>query len=259
MLNLLTAEKIKLRRSKKLMIALIILCVLPIIQVVNSYWSVSYGDELIQKIDTVVNGATGILMIKKNGLTVLLVMSAFISFFIGEEFQHGTIRNALSLGRSRTHYYVSKLIVAALVSLAGVIVMTILGMVGFTIAFGFGGVDEMNHYVSYALKAFSTLYTLVLANVSVYVAIGFITKNSSFTLIWSFIYTIATGFLPGIFQHTTHLKQVMFWFTETFMFYFNFATPEDVARFPEMIVVSLVTIVLSSAVGIWMFNRTDIK
>ncbi|AOV08902.1 ABC transporter permease [Sporosarcina ureilytica] len=259
MLNLLSAERIKLRRSKKLIIALIILCVLPIIQTVNSYWSVSYGAELVQKVDTVVNGATGILMIKKNGLTVLLVMSAFISFFIGEEFQHGTIRNALSLGRSRTHYYVSKLIVVALVSLAGVIVMTILGMIGFTIAFGFGGVAEMNHYVSYALKAFSTLYMLVLANVSVYVAIGFITKNSSFTLIWSFIYTIATGFLPGIFQQTTHFKQVMFWFTETFMFYFNFATPEDVARFPEMIVVSLITIVLSSAVGIWMFNRTDIK
>ena len=53
-------------------------------------------------------------MIKKNGFTILLVIVAFISFFIGEEFQHGTVRNALSLGRSRTHYYLSKLVLAAL-------------------------------------------------------------------------------------------------------------------------------------------------
>ena len=73
--------------------------------------------ELVQVIDTVINGATGILMMDKNGLTILLVMIAFISFFIGEEFQNGTIRNALSLGRSRTHYYLSKFLIAALLSL----------------------------------------------------------------------------------------------------------------------------------------------
>ena len=60
-----------------------------------------------------------IFMMDKNGLTILLVMSAFISFFIGEEFQHGTIRNALSLGRSRTHYYISKFVTAALLILRG--------------------------------------------------------------------------------------------------------------------------------------------
>ena len=114
MLNLLAAERIKLFRSKKLWIVLSILFLLPILQAVNSVVSVNYGDELVQVIDTVVNGATGVLMIKKNGLTILLVIVAFISFFIGEEFQHGTVRNALSLGRSRTHYYLSKFVIAAL-------------------------------------------------------------------------------------------------------------------------------------------------
>jgi len=104
MLNLLTAEWIKLIRSKKLWIVLGIFTLLPIYQAVNSKIAIHYGAKLVQIIDTVINGATGILMMDKSGFTILLVMSAFISFYIGEEFQHGTIRNALSLGRSRTHY-----------------------------------------------------------------------------------------------------------------------------------------------------------
>ncbi|HWO98934.1 MAG TPA: ABC transporter permease [Bacillus sp. (in: firmicutes)] len=259
MLNLLTAERIKLFRGKKLWIVLGILSLLPIIQVVNSKMTVHYGTKLVQAIDTVINGATSILMMEKNGLTILLVMSAFISFFIGEEFQNGTIRNALSLGRSRTHYYLSKFVIAALLSLVGVIVMTALGMISFSVVFGFGEVAEISNYFSYAIKSFSTLYLLILANISIYVMISFLAKNSGISLIWSFLYTIATGFGAGIFQQTQHFKQVTFWFTESFLFYSDFAKPADIAKYPEMILVSLITIVLSSTIGILLFKRTDIK
>jgi len=259
MLNLLTAERIKLFRSKKLWIVLGILSLLPIIQVMNSNMTVHYGTELVQAIDTVVNGATGILMMEKNGLAILLVMSTFINFFIGEEFQNGTIRNALSLGRSRTHYYLSKLLIAALLTLVGVFILTALGMISFSVVFGFGEVAEISHYFTFAIKTFSTLYLLILANISIYVMISFLTKNIGISLIWSFLYTIGTGFGAGIFQQTQHFKQVTFWFTESFLFYSDFAKPADIARFPEMVLVSLITIVLSSTLGILLFKRTDIK
>ena len=259
MLNLLTAEKIKLVRSKKLWIVLGILSLLPILQVVNSNISVNYGAELNQTKDTVINGATGILMMEKNGLTVLLVMSAFICFFIVEEFQKGTIRNTLSLGRSRTYYYMTKLAVAALLTLVGVILMTVFGIMGFSAVFGFGEVAEISNYLWFAIKAFLTLYFLILANVSIYVMISFLTKNSAVSLIWSFLYTIATGFGAGIFQQTKHFKQLTFWFTESFLFYSDFAKPVDIAKYPEMILVSIITIVLTSIIGILLFNRTDIK
>ncbi|MCC3357705.1 ABC transporter permease [Bacillus sp. REN16] len=259
MLNLLTAERIKLFRSKKLWIVLSILSLLPIFQAANSKLTVHYGTKLVQAIDTVINGSTGILMIDKNGLTVLLVMSAFISFFIGEEFQNGTIRNALSLGRSRTHYYLSKLVIAALLSLVGVIVLTILGMISYSVVFGFGEVAGISDYFSYALKSFTTLYLLILANVSIYIMISFLTKSSGISLVWSFIYTIATGFVPGIFQQTEHFKQVTYWFTESFLFYSNFAAPADITKYPEMILVSIITIMVSSVLGIQFFKRTDIK
>ncbi|UOQ87183.1 ABC transporter permease [Gracilibacillus salinarum] len=259
MLNLLTAERIKLFRSRKLIIVLAILAILPIIQVANSKMTVHYGNELVQVIDTVINGATGVLMIKKNGLTVLLVLSAFINLFIGEEFQNGTIRNALSLGRSRTHYYASKLVIAAILSLVGVLIMAVIGMISYSAVFGFGEVAEINNYAVYAVQSFGTLYLLILANVSIYVMITFLTKNSAVSLIWSFLYTLATGFGAGIFQQTEHFKQVTYWFTESFLFYFNFASTEDVARYPEMMLVSLITIMISSIIGIVIFKRTDIK
>jgi ABC-2 type transport system permease protein len=259
MLNLLTAERIKLFRSKKLWIVLAILLLLPIYQVVNSKITVNYGTELLQVKDIVINGATGVLMMEKNALTILLVMSAFISFFIGEEFQNGTIRNALSLGRSRTHYYLSKWVIAAILSLVGVSVMTAIGMIGYSIVFGFGEVAGISDYVWFATKSFSTLYLLMLANVSIYVMISFLTKTSSISLIWSFLYTIGTGFGAGIFQHTKHFKQVTNWFTETFLFYYDFANPAHITKYPEMILVSLITIVISSVLGILLFKRTDIK
>ena len=71
-------------------------------------------------------------------------------------------------------------------------------MISYTMVFGFGEIAEINNYFSYAIKAFGTLYLLILANVSVYVMISFMTKNSSLALIWGFLYTIGTGFLPGI-------------------------------------------------------------
>lgn len=259
MLNLLTAERIKLFRSKKLWIVLSILSILPIYQAANSKLSVHYGTKLVQAIDTVINGATGILMIDKNGLTILLVISTFISFFIGEEFQNGTIRNALSLGRSRTHYYLSKFVIAALLSLVGVIVMTILGMISYSVVFGFGEVAGIGDYFSYAIKSFGILYLLILANVSVYVMISFLTKNSGISLVWSFLYTIGTGFIPGIFQQTEHFKQVTYWFTESFLFYSNFVTQADIAKFPQMLLVSVITIMVSSILGILLFKRTDLK
>ena len=259
MLNLLKAERIKLLHSKKLWVVLAIFTALPILQVINTNWNVSNGAKLVQAIDTVVNGATSILMMEKNALTILLIISAFISFFIGEEFQNGTVRNALSLGRSRIHYYLSKLIIAAVLSLIGVITMTGLGMAGFSTVFGFGEIAHISDYTSFAIKSFSTLYLLILANVSIYILITFLTKSTGISLIWSFLYTMGTGFGAGIFQQTEHFKELTFWFTESFLFYSDFAAPIDIAKYPNMVLVSVITIVVSSTVGILLFKRTDIK
>lgn len=259
MLNLLAAEKIKLMQSKKLWIVLGIFFILPIYQVVIDQVNVHYGAELSQPLDTVVNGATGILMMEKNGLAILLIMSAFVSFFVGEEFQHGTIRNALSLGRSRTHYYLSKLATAGVFTLVGVILLTLVGVASYSLVYGFGGIEGIQNYMIFTVKTFTTLYFLVFSTVSIYVMIGFMTKSSGASLIWSFLYTIGTGFGAGIFQQTENFKEVTYWFTESYLFYADFADATGANSYLDMTVVSLITLVISSTIGILHFKLSDIK
>lgn len=259
MLNLLTAEKIKLMKSRKLWIVLGLLFILPIYQAVNTVVELNHGGDLDLRLDTVINGASGILMMDKNDATILLIISAFISFSIGEEFHNGTIRNALSLGRSRTEYYMAKLLTASLVTFIGAAIMTVVGMIGYGTQFGFGTVGDIENYVSYAYWSYVTLFLLILANVSVYVMISFMTRSSSIAIIWGFLYTMGTGFGPSIFQQTEHFKELTYWFVDTFLFYFTFASQADMTEYLRMIIVSLITIVLSSILGIYIFKRTDIK
>ena len=106
MFNLLTAEKIKVWKSRKMWVSLGLMVVLPLFYSWNEwYMHTKYGNELNQATDTVINGATGILMVEKMAAWILLAFAAFACFYIGEEFQNGTIRNTLSLGRNRMTYY----------------------------------------------------------------------------------------------------------------------------------------------------------
>jgi ABC-2 type transport system permease protein len=54
-----------------------------------------------------------------------LWIAAFIGFFIASEFQTGTIRNPVALGKSRTHIYLSKLFSACVATAAIFIIFCI--------------------------------------------------------------------------------------------------------------------------------------
>ncbi|HEN1793636.1 TPA: ABC transporter permease, partial [Enterococcus faecium] len=218
-----------------------------------------YGNELNQATDTVINGATGILMVEKMAAWILLAFAAFACFYIGEEFQNGTIRNTLSLGRNRMTYYVSKLLVTLLITTLGVVLITGLAMIAYTLAFGFGEVEGIKNYGNYVLKVFPVLLLLILATLSVPVALTFITRSTSVSLLLSFLYIMGTAFVPGVFAKIKGLEFLTEWFTETWLMYTDFAQQATYSQAPKMILVSLVTIVVSSALGMFIFQKSDIK
>lgn len=113
-----------------------------------------------------------------------------------EEFQNGTIRNTLSLGRNRMTYYVSKLLVTLLITTLGVVLITGLAMLAYTLAFGFGEVEGIKNYGNYVLKVFPVLLLLTLGTLSVPVALTFITRSTSVSLLLSFLYIMGTAFIP---------------------------------------------------------------
>lgn len=259
MFNLLTAEKLKLQHSWKLWVCLGIFIFYPLLQLVGIVGEANNGKELLQPVETVINGATGVLMMAKIAAAIQLVIAVFASFIIGEEFQNGTIRNALSLGRSRAHYYFTKWLIAAGVTLLSMIIITLIGVIGYGAAFGFGEVAGVTDYMGYAVKVVIVQSFLMLSVTSVFVMLAFWTRSSAMAIVWTSLFTIGTGFVPGIFQKFEATKEITWWFTQSYMFYSNFASQWAISQFPKMIFVSVVTIVVSSMLGYVIFSKTDIK
>ncbi|MDT2759762.1 ABC transporter permease [Enterococcus xiangfangensis] len=259
MTNLLRADKLKLLKSRKLWVVLGLFAFIPIFQVVNSWVETQHGVVLAPIKDLVINGASGVLGVAKNSEVVLFILAALVSFFINEEFQQGTIRNALSIGRSRSSFYFAKGVTLAVVTLVACLLLTFFEIICFTIFFGFGSMDGIDHYFLYAVNTFLTIYLLILANIAVFVMISFITKNIGVSLIWNWLYILGIIFAPSLLQRSAATQFLLDWITGTFLFYTSFTQPAEIARFPWMILVSLLTIVVSSGIGIFFFKRSDIK
>lgn len=259
MLNLLAADRIKLFRSRKMWISLFCVILVPIFQLFNAVSKNQYQGKLIQKVDIVVNGASAVLMNVKVDLFVLMIFCALISFYIGEEFQNGTIRNALSLGISRGKYYLLKLIVAFFLTLVTTVIITAMSMGGFSIFFDFGSIASISNYDVYFWKVSLTVFLLLFSVVSVYVAINFVTRSIGTGIIYTFVFTIMMGLLPGVFMKFKATQDVTWWFSESYLFYKDFALPSVIDEFPKMILVSVVTIIIATIVGVWSFYKADIK
>jgi len=259
MLNLLRADRLKLQGGRKLWTVMASFIALPIFQLLNTISKDHYQGGLNLAIDQVVNGATGVLMPLKSGLVLLLIFCGFISFYIGEEFQNGTIRNALALGISRSKYYLTKLVVAAVLTIVAAVLVTGLSMLGFGLTFGFGDITGITNYGQYFGLVSLTLLALIFSVVSIYVAIGFMTQSIGSAMIWSFIATIGMGFVPGAFQKFEALKGLTWWFSESYLFYVKFTQPQVLDQVPKMLLVSVLTIVIATGIGYWAFQRSDIK
>lgn len=81
-----------------------------------------------------------------------------------------------------------------------------LAMIAYTLAFGFGEVEGIKNYGNYVLKVFPVLLLLILATLSVPVALTFITRSTSVSLLLSFLYIMGTAFVPGVFAKIKGLE-----------------------------------------------------
>lgn len=260
MSRLLIADRIKLIHGKIIWLILLVSLVLPIIQVGNSWLAVQNHETLLLSKDIVINGASAIFMIKKNAFTIFAILFIFISFFIGEEFQNGTIRNPLALGVSRGTYYLSKLVDLIVVSFICVLILTMIGYGVYSLLFGFGSFSTGPfNYGEYTFFNFLIQFLLLIANGSIYLMLAFLCKNTGITLIWTAAYTIGMGFLPGLFLKVKSLSFLTDWVSQTHLLYRDFSSPETLDHYLQMMIVSLMTIVLSSMIGIYVFKKADIK
>lgn len=95
--------------------------------------------------------------------------------------------------------------VTLLITTLGVVLITGLAMIAYTLAFGFGEVEGIKNYGNYVLKVFPVLLLLILATLSVPVALTFITRSTSVSLLLSFSLYHGNGLRSRCFRKNQRL------------------------------------------------------
>ena len=109
MIKLLHAEFSRLIKNKLFWLGLLVMVAVPLYAV-----GVRYYDYVIAP-ETAWETADGLWFV--GGIYMAVILSVFVSLFIGTEFADGTIRNKLIVGHTRNTIYVSNLITCTVVAL----------------------------------------------------------------------------------------------------------------------------------------------
>lgn len=256
MLNLLRSDFYKLFRLKSFYICGIIATILGAFDV----WFLNHNVNSELGIDASVLGYNGIYASVMCLGEVVLLLSIFIAMFIPSEFSYGTIKNIASRGISRFNIYVSKLIVCAFVT---VVYSLTVGIVGFTTGSIMWGVGDFSGEIAFNMfKSIGLFLLAVFAMECINIMVGFLLRHTGGTVatvlaISTLVPTlilIAEFFLKSKFDKEIELSK--YWVGQ----YYGMAKL-DVANdvLQTGIIVSLVYIFVSSAIGIYSFYKRDVK
>ncbi|WPC39382.1 ABC transporter permease [Clostridium sp. JS66] len=193
----------------------------------------------------------------QSSLALDILIGIFASDYIVTEFTSGYIKNLISYGHKRINIFVSKSIVYYI----GIIVITfipalILSFIN-TKVNGYG--EIFNFYsMAFLMKLFFMILIIYTAIGSISVLIAFISRNANITI----IIIVFLDFINRIFDVISVQKPSLEW-----IFYKSiFAQPGIVlsdkattAQILQAMLISVLIIVVTTVVGIYVFNKSDIK
>ena len=177
---------------------------------------------------------------------------------VGDDFKEGTLKNTICVGLSRTQFYLAKFTLAMMLAILIFIVYNIggAGLLTFSqgVHFNYTAGDLLA-----LLPAFGLQLLLFLACTSIGVCFLFITQKPgwvySLMIILNlpfFIVAIVHNFFPPIW----HLLYIdAFHSISTVVNFANLPTSEIY----RLLIVGLVYFIISTALGLFLFNRRDIK
>lgn len=201
-------------------------------------------------------GQGGVMVLANTSLFLQIWMLAFVGYFISTEFQNGTMRNTLALGKNRTHVYLAKLL-ATFVAIAVICVaVTIVQTVWLTVVNGFGDMS-FNKFLSYFALTFSMQLLYHLTFAAVFTLFAFLSRSMGMTLMLGIGYWIVLMNAPAV------LSALHMGFAADYSplhYVATFAALNGQPGFITMgIIVSLGYILISTIIGSIIFNKSDIK
>jgi len=272
--NVLSAEMFKLRKEKvTLIIFLINLFLVSVFSLAIALITRFVGEELANDPDMVAMGMD--VMFSQYSTYapagafslmyqfIAIYAAVFAGFFVCSEFETGTIRNTLSVGKSRSGYYLSKVITIFTASI-------ILAVIGTAIYVGiemlFFDFTPGDGYVVNLLLLIGGKFLVYLTYVSLFTMLAFVLRGIAATL------GIAVGFAflielilhmilnAGFFEPVRFLQNIfpyhhVLQFNDVFL---NGVSGNEITYLTS-VAVCVVIIILTTVIGLFTFNKRDIK
>ncbi len=259
MINLLRADFYKLFRAKSFYICGLIAAALSIVGVV--YLNSSINSDL--GIDAALLGYDGLYALITGIGQATLFITIMNSIFVPSEFAHGTMKNIASRGFSRWSIYLSKLLVAAFIS---VVYILLCSACSFALGSMMWGMGEIDRAVFLDIARMLGLFLLAeVATQSMFVMFGFLVRHTGGTSFTNLGITILASslILPMInFGLSEWCKVENFDITNYWpMTYLVRYVSLDIMQEDIVtgIIVSCAFIVVTTALGIFSFTKRDIK
>lgn len=247
MFNLLKAEFRKLKTSK-IFYGIILLNLLE----AGLLYSFSQNFRMAKG-----NESLSYLIDIQNSLILGILIGIFVCDFIISEFSSGYIKNLISYGHNRISIYISKSIVCYI----GTIIIAFIGPLTMvcinSITNGFGEMITLNYIMS--------VTRIILIEAIIYVAIGSISVLIAFI---SRSINVSIGLIVGL-DFTNRLFDMISIRNPSLEQIYNISIFSQLGivishksgtqELIQAVVVSLITFALSTAVGMYTFNKADIK
>lgn len=245
MTTLISAEWYKLLRSKVLAVILAGITAETLLQVLLK----TYDKEPIP-------GQFGVTVATDASVILQVWLIAFVGYFVASEFQNGTMRNILALGKNRTRVYLSKLFSASIAIAAIYATVSIVATAGFSVAFGFGDMT-FNEFWRFFTWNFSMeiLYHLTFA--AIFTMFAFLSRSLGMTILLGIGYWIVMLFLPGLLS-TMGLDFAVKYLPQYYIGAFK-GLSGDPAFITKGLIASAAYFVLTSIIGCIVFKKSDIK
>lgn len=260
--KLLKADFYALIKSKMLYILIAICIILPIISM-----------ALLKGIDTILQDeesfalglslTTGRRIILSNfniSSNVGLLVPIFAGIFTMSDVRHGTLRNKVTTGKSRTKIYFSHLIVSITFSLAMVLISILISLLGSLILFKYGYPLDKNEAFT-LVRCFITgfLTFAFIATLTTFLALG--TKSLPMTIIFTVVITFALNLISGFYGMVPEKYSYIFYFIPTFSNYLVVSYPEDLSV--KVFFFGLISLLIFSSIntifGLLLFKKKDLK
>lgn len=256
MLNLLRSDFYRLFRSKSYYICMAVAFALSILEIVIVYMMNKTSGNNVST--TAFNGfAFGMSAFTGGNIPMLLGITTAI--YVAADFAHGTMKNVVSKGFSKIHIYLSKLITMIVASFLFLFATMLVATISATIISGKLG-EFTGEYVWQVFKILGIELLLYAALTSILLLVSMVVKNLGGVIAINMIYILIFDQL--FFSLLQLIAKDKILFTKySLLNNITFYAGEVIegSDYLRSALVALVILVITIALGLFVFKKSDVK